>query len=84
MHIKKGDTVKVISGDDRGKTAKVVQAFPKKNKIIVEGVNMAKKHERPRKEGAKGQLVERAMPMSTSNVIKADAVKAPKAKKTAK
>ena len=70
MHIKKGDLVTVRSGDDKGKTAKVIQALPRENKVVVEGVNVMKKHERPRAEGKKGQLVERAMPMSVSNVMK--------------
>lgn len=70
MHVKKGDTVKILSGDDKGKTAKVVMAFPKENKILVEGVNMMKKHERSRKQGGKGQIVERAMPIHASKVAK--------------
>ena len=70
MHIKKGDTVKILSGDDKGKTAKVLRAFPAVGKIIVEGVNMMKKHERSRREGQKGQVVERAMPMNASKVAK--------------
>lgn len=72
MHIKKGDTVKVISGDDRGKTAKVLRAFPAENRVLVEGVNIVKRHERPRKEGAKGQVVERPMPIDASNVAKTE------------
>lgn len=70
MHVKKGDTVKILSGDDKGKTAKVVMAFPKENKILVEGINMMKKHERSRKQGGKGQIVERAMPIHSSKVAK--------------
>jgi large subunit ribosomal protein L24 len=75
MHIKKGDTVKVISGDDRGQTGKVLQAFPKLGKAVVEGVNVVKKHQRARKEGQKGIMVDIAMPMSVSNLVKADEVK---------
>ena len=70
MHIKKGDTVKILSGDDKGKTGKVVKAFPATNKIIVEKVNTVKKHERARKEGQKGQTVEVAMPFDASKVVK--------------
>ncbi len=70
MHIKKGDTVKILSGDDKGKTAKVVTAYPKENKILVEGMNMMKKHERSRKQDGKGQIVNRAMPMHASKVAK--------------
>jgi large subunit ribosomal protein L24 len=70
MHIKKGDTVKMLSGDDKGKTAKVLRAFPAEGRIIVEGVNMVKKHERAKREGQKGQTVERAMPIYASKVAK--------------
>jgi large subunit ribosomal protein L24 len=72
MHIKKGDTVKVLSGDDRGKTAKVVRAFPAEGKVLLEGVNMVKKHERSRKQGGKGQVVERAVPIHASKVKKVE------------
>jgi len=68
MNIKKGDTVIIMSGDDKGKTGKVVRAFPADGKILVEGVNVMKKHERTRKEGQKGQVVERAMPIYASKV----------------
>ena len=70
MHVKKGDTVKILSGDDKGKTGKVAKAFPAENKIIIEGMNMIKKHERSRREGQKGQVVNRAMPMHASKVAK--------------
>jgi large subunit ribosomal protein L24 len=69
MKIKKNDNIIVIAGKDKGKTAKVVRAFPKDNLIIVEGVNMKKKHERARKANSKGQIVEKAMPIHVSNVM---------------
>lgn len=72
MHIKKGDNIIVLSGDDKGKTGKVVKAFPKLNKIVVEGVNVVNKHERPRKQGQKGQVVKVAMPFDVSKVKNAD------------
>ncbi|MFA6294825.1 MAG: 50S ribosomal protein L24 [Candidatus Paceibacterota bacterium] len=68
MHIKKGDTVIILSGDDKGKTGKVVRAFPRSNKIVIEGMNTVKKHERARKQGQKGQTVVREMPFSASKV----------------
>lgn len=68
MHVKKGDTVVILSGDDKGKSGKIVEAFPSTGKILVEGVNVMKKHERTRREGQKGQVVERAMPISASKV----------------
>lgn len=70
MHIKKGDTVRILSGDDKGKTGKVARAFPAKNKILIEGMNTVKRHERSRKQGGKGQIVERAMPMDASKAMK--------------
>jgi large subunit ribosomal protein L24 len=71
LHVKKGDTVKILSGDDKGKTAKVVKAFPAEGKVLVEGINVIKRHERSRKQGSKGQIVERAMPIAASKVAKA-------------
>ncbi len=69
MKIKKGDNVKIISGKDKGKIGKVTKSFPVKNKIIVEGANLRKKHMRPTKQGQKGQMVQIAMPMDVSNAI---------------
>jgi len=68
MRIKKSDTVLIISGKDRGKKGKVIKALPKENKIVVEGVNLRKKHTRPRRQGEKGQIVEIAAPFDVSNV----------------
>lgn len=75
MHIKKGDNVIILSGDDKGKTGKVVKAFPAINKIVVEGVNTVKKHERARKEGQKGQVVTVSMPFDASKAKNADTAK---------
>lgn len=72
MHVKKNDIVLILSGDDKGKTGKVLKAFPRENKVVVEGANTVKKHERPRKQGQKGQVVERPMPMNASKVVRAD------------
>ena len=68
MKIKKGDNVMVIAGKDRGKTGKIVLAIPKDDKVLIEGVNMVKKHQRPRRSNEKGQIVNRAMPIHVSNV----------------
>ncbi len=68
MKIHKGDMVKILAGRDRGKSGKVLAAFPKLERVLVEGVNKMKKHERARKAGQKGQIVERAMPIHISNV----------------
>ncbi len=72
MKLKKGDNVKIITGKDKGKSGKIVRAMPQENKVIVEGLNMMKKHQRPRKSGEKGTMVNMAMPIHISNVKKAD------------
>lgn len=68
MKILKGDTVVVISGKYRGKKGKVLKAFPKERKILVEGVNLVKKYLRPRREGEKGQIIEMPAPFDVSKV----------------
>jgi large subunit ribosomal protein L24 len=69
MKIKKGDSVIIIAGKDKGKTGKVLAAFPKENKVLVEGMNISKRHQKSKKSGAKGQVVEKAMPLHVSNVM---------------
>jgi large subunit ribosomal protein L24 len=69
MKIKKGDNVIVIAGKDKGKTGKVVAAYPAKNTVVVEGVNISKKHQRAQKSGSKGQIVDKTMPINVSNVV---------------
>jgi len=68
MKIKTNDKVKVLTGKDKGKEGKVVQTFPKQEKIVVEKVNIMKKHLRPQKQGEKGQILELSAPISVSNV----------------
>lgn len=68
MKIKKGDQVLIISGKDRGRKGKVLQALPKEGKILVEAINIRKKHVRPKKSGEKGQIVEMPGPIDISNV----------------
>jgi len=70
MSIKKGDEVLVIAGKDAGKSGKVLQVFPEANRVLVEGVNMFKKHKKPTKQGEKGQLVSVARSIHRSNVAK--------------
>lgn len=77
MKIKKGDNVIVISGKDKGKTGAVVRAFPKENRILVEGVNIKFIHKKPGKNIQKGQKIEKALPVHISNVMIVD----PKTKK---
>ncbi len=69
MKIKKGDTVKIISGKDRGKTGKVIHVHTKIGKITVEGVNVYKKHVRPKRQGEKGEIVSVTRPLISSNAL---------------
>jgi large subunit ribosomal protein L24 len=68
MRIRQGDTILIIAGDDKGRTAKVLKVSPETKKIQAEGVNIQKKHHRPRKEGEKGQIIEKPGFFSASNV----------------
>jgi large subunit ribosomal protein L24 len=68
MKLKKGDTVLIISGKDRGRKGKVLKAFPKEQKVLVESINLKKKHVRPKREGEKGQIVQIPAPIHVSNV----------------
>ena len=70
MHVKKGDKVEILAGKDKGKSGKVVRALPKENKVIVEGANMTKRHQKPRKSGEKGSVKNIEMPIHVSNVTK--------------
>ena len=69
MRIKKGDNIIVISGKDKGKTGKVSKALPSENKIVVEGINVKKKHQRPKRANQKGQIISIASPLHVSNVM---------------
>ncbi len=68
MKIRKGDKVLVIKGKDKGRKSKVLRGFPKELKVLVEGINIKKKHRRPRREGEKGQIVEVAAPLPVCRV----------------
>ena len=68
MHVKKGDTVIVNSGADKGKKGKVLQAMPADNKVVVEGVNVRTKHVKPRKQGEAGGIVKSEIAMNASKV----------------
>ncbi|NEQ34669.1 MAG: 50S ribosomal protein L24 [Leptolyngbya sp. SIO4C5] len=69
MHVKKGDTVQVISGRDKGKVGEIVSVFPKQSRVIVEGVNIRTKHVKPRQEGESGQITTSEFPIHSSNVM---------------
>ena len=68
VHVKKGDTVRILTGKDRGKKAKVLQVFPALGRVVVEGVNMTVKNVRPKQQGQKGQVVRYNAPIHISNV----------------
>lgn len=68
IRIKSGQQVKIIAGKDKGKTGKVLQVFPRLGRIVVEGVNVSKRHLKTRRSGQKGQTVEFFMPIHVSNI----------------
>ncbi len=69
MKIKKGDKVKIISGKDKTKTGKVIKVFPNRSRILVEGLNLYKKHVRPKKQGEKGETILTPRPIQSSNAM---------------
>lgn len=68
MKLKKGDLVKIMAGKDRGKTGMVEKVFAEANKVAIAGVNMYKRHTKPRAEGQKGGIMDFARPITTANV----------------
>ena len=72
MFIKTGDKVKVITGKDKNKEGVVLAAFPKKDKVVVEGVNVVKKHQKPSQTAPQGGIVEMEAPIHVSNVMVVD------------
>jgi len=69
MKIKKGDSIQIINGKDRGKRGKVLEVLPKENKVIVEGLNLMVKNVRARREKEKGQRVKFNAPLDSSNIL---------------
>jgi len=69
MRIKKGDTVRVVTGEDRGKEGKILKVFPDKGRIIVEKVNLIKRHTRPSKMVPQGGIIEKEAPINATNVM---------------
>lgn len=69
MKIRKDDTVQVIAGNNKGKTGKVLKVFPKKNRVIVEGVNIRKRHSKPSQANPQGGIIEKEAPIEVSNVM---------------
>src|SRR2546425_10238569 len=72
LHLAKGDRVRVISGDDRGKEGKILRVFPKKYRVLVEGVNIVKKHKRAAQAGDEHGIVEMAAPIAAAKVMLLD------------
>lgn len=68
MKIKKGDTVRILSGKDRGKTAKVIHAYPQIDRVVVDGVNVQKKHQKAKGKAKSGQIIEKSLPVHVSIV----------------
>ena len=69
LHVNKGDEIIVISGDEKGKISKILEVFPKKGKVLVEGVNLIKKHSRAQGPGQEGEIIEREAPIFASKVM---------------
>lgn len=77
MNFKKGDNIIVIAGKDKGKKGQITEVLRRDDKVIIDGINMRKRHQKPRKQGQSGQVVEFAAPIHASNVMMED----PKTKK---
>lgn len=69
MRLKKGDTVKIVAGKDKGKMGKILRVLQGEGRVVVEGINVFRKHVRPKRQGEKGQMVAVAKPMSDSNCM---------------
>ncbi len=69
MKLKKNDNIKIISGKDKGKTGKVLKVFPEDNKILVEGLNLFKKHVKPKKQNQKGEIILSPRPFNSSKAM---------------
>ena len=72
MHVKKGDKVRVISGKDKGKTGVILAAYPKESRVLVEGVNIVKKHAKPSQVNPQGGIISFEAPIHVSNVMPID------------
>jgi large subunit ribosomal protein L24 len=85
MHVKKGDTVLVLSGNDKGRTGEVKQALPREGRVVVGGVNLRWRHQRPSQKNPKGERVQRELSIHASNVRRVESAgKGAKGSKAAK
>jgi large subunit ribosomal protein L24 len=73
MHVSKGDTVRVMRGDDKGKEGKVMRLYPKTGRVLVEGINIVKKHRKARNAEEQSGIIEMAAPVASSNLMLLDA-----------
>lgn len=69
MHIKKGDTVQIIAGKEKGKVGEIIKAIPKLSKVVVKGINIRTKHVKPKQEGESGKIITFEAPIHSSNVM---------------
>lgn len=69
LRVRKGDNVKIISGKDKGRDGKVLKVYPKDNLVLIEGLNLRKRHQRPRRAGEKGSIVQIPTPLDSSKVM---------------
>ena len=69
MHVKKGDTIQVISGREKGKVGEVISVLPKTSQVVIKGVNIRTKHVKPQQEGESGQITTYEAPVHSSNVM---------------
>lgn len=69
MNIVKGNTVIVLSGKDKGKKGKVIEAFPSKGTVLVEGINIVSRHQKPRKQGEQGGIIKKEAPIRVCKVM---------------
>ncbi|CAG7656671.1 50S ribosomal protein L24 [Paenibacillus allorhizosphaerae] len=72
LHVKKDDTVFVITGKDKGKKGRVIAAFPRENRVLIEGVNLVKKHTKPSQQNPQGGIITQEAPIHVSNVMLID------------
>src|SRR5699024_2337602 len=72
MHVKKGDKVKVLSGKDREKQGTILEAYPKSERVLVEGINMTRKHAKPSQDNPQGGILNQEAPIHVSNVLPID------------
>jgi len=68
VHVKSGDRVEVIAGKDKGKRGEILRVLPRENRVIVDGINMIKRHQKPTRQTMQGGIVEQPAPMNASNV----------------